>query len=95
MRSRDEALRSILAVRIPPDWDPTFHEYRPYERGVFRWPPGVTPGQGVEPTGQVLLAALCLRNEGLVDIHGGGCSVRAGLGETQAAFDHVLAWINR
>lgn len=95
MKPRDLALQSILSVRLPPDWDPTLHEYRPYERGVFRWPPGVVPGKGVQPTGMIILAALGQRNEGMVDLHGGGCTVRADYTDVQAALDHIISWINR
>ena len=95
MKPRDAALQAVLAVRFPPDWSPVFHEHRPYERTVFRWPPGVVPGQGVEPTGMIILAALGQRNEGMVDLHGGGCAVRADHPDVQAALDHVIKWIDR
>ena len=94
MKPRDAALQAVLAVRFPPDWSPVPHEHRPHERTVFRWPPGAGPGQDVAATGQVTLTALGSA-PGSVEVHGGGCTIRAEHTDVQAALDHVLQWIDR
>ena len=93
--SRDQALRLVLDIKLPDDWDPTFHAPHDFTRVVFRWPPGVTAGQGKDATGMVTLDALSRSRAGLVEVHGGGYTVRCDARAVQAAFDHVLAWINR
>ena len=94
MKPRDQALVAILALRFPSDWTPVFHEHRPYERTVFRWPPGAGPGQNVLASGMVTLTALG-SSPGTVVLSGGGCSVDVEHEHAQAGLNHVITWINR
>ena len=96
MKPRDVAMQGILFAQLPTEWSPVPKgiEHRPYERTVFRWPPGAGPGQNVMPIGQITLAALG-SHPGSIEIHGGGCQIGCDAKDTQAAIDHVIAWINR
>ena len=94
MKPRDEALKSILALQFPSDWDPVFHEHLKYDRTVYKWPEGAGPGKGIMPAASVTARALGSA-PGEVELRGGGCIVYAGHGDVQAALDHVLTWINR
>lgn len=91
---RDQALQALIDVRLPPGWDPTFHQHLKYQRTVFRWPPKVGPGMNIAATGMIQLTALGA-HPGEVEVSGGGCTVTTAYTGVQEAVDHVLAWIDK
>lgn len=91
---RKTALEAIEAVRLPSGWT-ALTPHRDWERWTHRWAPETSARQDVELTGQLHFQALGGHKAGMVLVGGHGCEIYCRAKDTQAAVDHILAWMDR
>lgn len=84
MSQREIALNAIRAVTLPPGWI----EWTGLGRA---WAVAYLSKSG--SCTMIKMSAYGKGGSGLIEAHGGGCTIVAQYTDAQKAFDHVLGWM--